>query len=209
MHEASDIDLLTRWREGDARAGAVLARRHFIAIRTYFVTKVALDHEDLVQETFARMVGKRDSFRGDASFKVYLFGIARMVLLEHFRARHRDRRVEPMESSAIDLEGARASSVLVELEDHRLLLDALRHLELCDQELLELYYWQDLSAREVAELHGVPEPTVRSRVRAALKRLTSRYTELSQQSHKQSLEPALVEGWLQDLRAQLGAGPSG
>jgi RNA polymerase sigma-70 factor (ECF subfamily) len=170
------------------------------------VTKVPFDYEDLVQETFTRMLAKRDSYRGDASFKVYLLGFARLVLLEHFRARQRDRRFEPMDSSAADLGGARASSILVEREDHRILLDALRHLDLRDQELLELYYWQDLSAREVAEVQGVLESTVRSRVRAALKRLTQRFTKLSLQARDQDLDPRLLEGWLHELRAQLGPG---
>lgn len=207
MSDQSESELLARWREGDAAAGQLLARRYFVAVRTYFVTKVSSDQEDLVQETFARLVSKRDVFRGEASFKVYLFGFARMVLLEHFRARQRNQMIEPLESSAIDLDGAHASSVLVDREHHRLLFDALRHLELREQELLELYYWQDLSAREIAELQDVPEPTIRSRVRAALKRLTNHYTRLSQQVHEQDLDPKLLEGWLLEVRPELGLGP--
>lgn len=204
MSDPSDTELLDRWRQGNARAGGQLARRHFVSIRTYFVTKVPFAHEDLVQETFTRLVGNRDRFRGDSSFKVYLFGFARMVLLEHFRACQREGRIEPMETSVIDLEGTRASSLLIEHEHQRLLIDALRHLELRDQELLELYYWQDLSAREIGEHQGVLESTVRSRVRAALERLTRRYTELSQQPRERELDPQDLEDLLVELRTPLG-----
>jgi RNA polymerase sigma-70 factor (ECF subfamily) len=203
VSDASDTELLTRWRQGDGRAGGQLARRHFVAIRTYFVTKVPVAHEDLVQETFTRMVGSKDRFRGDSSFKVYLFGFARLVLLEHFRARQRDQRIEPMDTSVIDLDGTGVSTWLVEREHHRLLLDALRHLELREQELLELYYGKDMSAREIAEHHGVPEPTVRSRVRAALKRLTQRYTELCEQPSERELDEQDLERLLAELRTPI------
>jgi RNA polymerase sigma factor (sigma-70 family) len=202
--DATDTELLTRWRQGDGRAGSELARRHFVAIRTYFVNKVSVAHEDLVQETFTRMLSHSHRFRGDSSFKVYLFGFARLVLLEHFRARQRDQRIEPMATSGIDLGGTGASSLLGEREQHRLLLDALRRLELRDQELLELYYWQDLSAREIAEHQGVPEPTVRGRVRAALKRLARHYEERSQQPHERELDEQALEGLLAELRTRLG-----
>jgi RNA polymerase sigma factor (sigma-70 family) len=199
-----DTELLDQWRQGDAKAGSRLLGRHFAAIRAYFVNKVPLAHEDLVQETFARLVVKRDRFRGDSSFKVYLFGIARLVLLEHFRARLRDQKIEPMDTSVIDLDGTRASTLVVEHEQHRLLLDALRRLELRDQELLELYYWQDLSAREIGEHQGVLEPTVRGRVRAALGRLARHYGELSQAPHERGVDEQALEGLLVELRAWLG-----
>ena len=80
-----DLELLERWREGDRRAGNDLVRRYFPSVRAYFVNKVTIEYEDLVQETFARLMRARDRFRGDAGFRVYLFQIARYVLLEHFR----------------------------------------------------------------------------------------------------------------------------
>lgn len=167
------------------------------------MTKTPLDYEDLVQETFSRLVRQRDRFRGDSSFRVYMFGIAHMVLLEHFRSRRRDDRFQPMESSAADLGGARASSILAERERHRVLFDALRNLVLREQELLELYYWQKLTAGEIAQLHEVPEPTIRSRLRAALKRLRTRFHELSGQSHERSLGEDDFEGWMHEVQQGL------
>ena len=203
MAEPKDAELLEQWRDGDRSAGERLAARYFVAIRAYFLNKAPADHEDLVQETFARLSSKRERFRGDSSFRVFLFGIARMILLEYLRGKQRADRFDPMEHSVADVEGGRMSSLLAKRESHGLLLDALRGLPLLDQETLELYYWQQLSAREIAELQGLPEPTVRSRVRAALKRVRQAYGELAELPHSDNDDDAQVEGWLDELRSEL------
>jgi RNA polymerase sigma-70 factor (ECF subfamily) len=202
MAEASDVELLARWRDGDLRAGDTLAARYFLLIRGYFVNKAPADHEDLVQETFARLSSKRDRYRGESSFRVFLFGVARMILLEHLRAKQRDQRIDPMEHSVADLEGGRMSSLLAQREAHRMLLDALRELPLADQELLELYYWQKLTAREIGELHSASEPTIRSRLRAAIKRLTTAYMEIATHPHEREIEGE-IESWLTELRGEI------
>ena len=202
MGEAADVDLLERWCTGDNKAGEALAGRYFMAIRAYFLNKAPAEHEDLVQETFMRLVSKRERFRGDSSFRVFLFGVARMVLLEYLRAKQKAKRFDPMESSVADVEGGRLSSLLARDEKHTLLLDALRELPLADQEVLELYYWKQLTAREIGELHGLPERTVRSRVRAALKRASKRYAASAEQPLPDD-EDATIEGWLDELRSEL------
>lgn len=203
MSDASDIELLTRWREGHADAGQELARRYFPILRAYFISKAPLDYEELVANTMLRLVDKRDRFQAMSSFRVFVFGMARMILLEHFRAQRRDERFDPMESSAAELEGGRMSSMLARREEHRVLLESLRLLELRDQELLEHYYWQQLSAREIAEISGRPEGTIRTRIRAALERLARRYAEVAAQAHEREYTPRQLEEWLEDVRGSL------
>jgi RNA polymerase sigma factor (sigma-70 family) len=197
--EISDVELLEGWRRGDRQAGNVLVTRHFPRVRTYFVNKLPNEYEDLVQETFARLVDARDQYRGEASFKTYLFRIARYVLAEHLRKRYR-RQFEPANSSIAYLTDRRPSSLISERETHRLLLDALRQISLDDQDLLELYYWEELTAREVGSLFELVESTVRSRIRAALERLRREYVTLSNMPHERGLEVDDVELWLRELR---------
>lgn len=201
MDEPTDLELLERWRAADMRAGERLVGRHFPAIRAYFLNKASAEHEDLVQETFARLASKRDSYRGASSFRVFLFGIARMILFEHLRGRQRAGRFDPLEHSVADLEGGRLSSLMAQRESHRQLLAALRELPLVDQELLELYYWQKLTAGEIAEIQGLPERTIRSRVAAALKRAGKAHAAHAGRPLVHS--DAEVEGWLAELKAEL------
>jgi RNA polymerase sigma factor (sigma-70 family) len=187
MDEPTDLELLERWRAADMRAGERLVGRHFPAIRAYFLNKASAEHEDLVQETFARLASKRDS--------------ARMILFEHLRGRQRAGRFDPLEHSVADLEGGRLSSLMAQRESHRQLLAALRELPLVDQELLELYYWQKLTAGEIAEIQGLPERTIRSRVAAALKRAGKAHAAHAGRPLAHS--DAEVEGWLAELKAEL------
>jgi RNA polymerase sigma-70 factor (ECF subfamily) len=64
------------------------------AIYAYFLRMLGdpREAEELTQETFFRACLGALRFRGDSPVRTWLFGIARRVLLEHLRARHR---VEP------------------------------------------------------------------------------------------------------------------
>src|SRR5262245_61293281 len=128
MRETSDAELLDRWRLGDARAGEQLTTRHFMTVRAYFVNKAPAEYEDLVQETFLRVSSKRDNYRGTSSFRAFLLGIARMILLEFLRAKQRSNRFDPLEHSVADVEGGRMSSAMARDEFHQRLLLALREL---------------------------------------------------------------------------------
>jgi RNA polymerase sigma-70 factor (ECF subfamily) len=184
-----DLELLERWRGGDREAGNQLVRRLFPAIRRYFRNKLTADYEDLVQETFTRLVHARDDFRGEASLRTYVFRISRNVLAEHLRRRYlRGRHFAPATSSIVEVVGRRPSSLMLELESRCMLLEALRMLSLDDQDLLELYYWENLSGRELAE---VPVPTTRSRLRAAIGRLRQAYRKLGRELDTAGLEREL------------------
>jgi RNA polymerase sigma factor (sigma-70 family) len=201
----ADLELLEGWRAGNREAGDALFARHFAAVRGYFVAKFPQEHEDLIQEAFSRLVEGRDRFRGDSTFKTYLFRIARYVGHEHLRKRYKDgQALSPATSSLADLTGRRQSSLLAEREDHRLLLDALRNLPLEQQELVELYYWQRLTAKEIGGVFEVSESTVRGRIRLALKHLTKLHQQLGQQEHSRELGEDDLEGWLEQLREELG-----
>jgi len=200
----SDLVLLEKWREGDRLAGEQLVARHFKGIRRYFFVRFALEHEDLVQETFERLVKNRDRFRGDSSFKTYLYRIARYVGDEYLRRRYKlGDGFSPATSSLADLTGQRQSSLLAARENHRLLLDALWNMPLAQQELIQLYYWQDLTAGEVAAILELPEPTVRSRIRLALGHLAKLHQKLSQQEHTREISENEVEEWLEALSTEL------
>lgn len=202
MSDSDDADRLERWQAGDLAAGDALASRYFTILRAYFLTKAPSDYEDLVSATFLRLLDKRDAYRRESSFRVYLFGMARIILLEHFRAYRRNERFEPMQTSVAELEGAHFSSILAARGRHRLLIAAMRQLPLHEQELIEFYYWQGLPAREIAELQGLVESTVRSRIRAALGRVGKAYAEF-ENNPEAVPDPESVEGWLRELQAGL------
>ena len=85
-----DLELLARWRDGDRRAGHLLLSRYFDQVRGFFINSVGDDErEDLIQETFRRLVGAVGSFEGRSSFRTFLFRIAHNTLIDFYRRRGR------------------------------------------------------------------------------------------------------------------------
>ncbi len=159
--------LFQQWAEGDARAGSELFDRHFAELFRFFRNKAPEAVEDLIQETFLACVRSRATFRGDASFRTYVFTIARHELYAHFeRTRRRVGDTELGSLSVADL-GTSPSLALVKRRDLNLLLRALRALPLDLQVALELHYFEELDGPDIAAILGVPEGTVRSRLRRA------------------------------------------
>ncbi len=173
-----DNALLEAWRGGDRRSGALLFERYYNSIARFFANKASRDADDLIQRTFLRCVEKTADIRKPSSFRFYLFGIARNVLLEYYKEKsRRHRRVDDdFMITAIEDLGPTPSQVIANAREERLILRALRKIPLELQLILELYYWEELRARDLADVLEVPEGTVRTRIRRA-KQLLEREIE--------------------------------
>lgn len=202
-----DLVLLEAWRGGDQKAGNQLFNRHFDAICRFFANKVSSDVDDLIQRTFMACVESKDGFRGEASFRGYLFGVARNILRRHYRdKRYKGERFDALEVSVHDM-GPGPSMLVAERREQQLLLQALRQLPLDHQITLELYYWESMSGSELAAVLGIPEGTVRGRIRRAKQLLEESLAELSESPELLRSTVANLEDWAKGLRDQaLGDG---
>jgi len=176
-----DLKLFDLWRRGDTRAGSNLVRRHFDALHRFFASKAQGQIEDLIQQTFVACVEAKDAFRGESSFRAYLFGLARLQLYTYYRTSHRTRAFDFTTTSIRDL-GLSPTAVLAQREDQRLLALALQQVPIDQQIALELTYWEGLSAPDVARVLGVPENTVYSRLRRAKAHLKKALEQLSDEA---------------------------
>lgn len=200
-----DEALFQAWCDGEGAAGEALFDRHFAALHRFFHNKLGStsDADDLVQRTFLGCVEARDRFRGDASFRSYLFGIAHKTLLMHFRGR--SRKQDPIDFgtvSVVDL-GASPSVRVGQREEERLLLAALRRLPLESQVVIELHYWESMSSAEIGDVLELPAGTVRSRLRRARALLETAIQELGETPAVALSTTRDLEGWAQRLREQL------
>jgi len=160
-----DGELLDRWRGGDRAAGSQLFDRHYESVSRFFANKAGdTSAPDLVQNTFMALVESRDRFRGDAAFRTYLFATARNLLFKHYRTRQRQPELDFGVTSLFDLSPS-PSSLVARSREERLLLDALCRIPLDYQVVLELYYWEAMTAAEIGAVLGVPEGTARTRLR--------------------------------------------
>lgn len=204
----TDAELLRAWRRGDDSAGEALFERHYHSVSRFFRNKVD-EPADLVQQTFMACLENADRFRGDASFRTYLFAIATNVLRKHFRARSGPRGKVEFGSVSVEDLGDSPSRVLADNEQKRLLLRALRRLSMDQQVLLELHYWEQLKVSELAEILELPIGTVKTRMRTARQRLEVLIGELASSPNLQQSTISRLDEWAEAIREQLGrsAGP--
>ncbi len=188
-----DLALVDAWRSGDRRAGEALFRRHFQGISRFFRNKFSAGVDDLVQQTFMGLLEGRERLASGANFRSYLFGVAHNVLRAHLRGMARQGAFDPTTSAIVDLDPG-AGTMLGERQEQRLLLAALRSIPLEAQVALELVYWEQLNAAEIAEILGVPHSTMRSRIQRARQLLQQAIERLGE-------SPALIESTLGGLEA--------
>lgn len=174
----ADVALLERWRAGDTAAGEMLFERYFDAVVRFFRNKLADATDDLVQRTFLACVEGRDRLREDASFRSYLFGVAHNLLRKHFQARAIDGAIDFTARSVFDL-GPSPSSVIARTQAEQILLEALRRIPIDHQCALELHYWEELTAAEIADATGVPLGTAKTRLRRGRELLLEKVAELT------------------------------
>ena len=200
-----DYDHLRAWQAGDERAGELLFRRHYKLVLRFFYNKVGACAHDLVQRTFLGCLEARERIRGDASFRGFLFGVARNVLFDHYRLARRDR--EHIDFGSVSAEDLRPtpSSLVAQAREVEILLRALRQIPLEAQVILEMYHWEGMRAHEIGEVLGMPEPTVRTKIRRARLRLEQ---VIEENGASLALRRSTVEGietWADRIRNAIGA----
>lgn len=198
MTELDDLALLEHWRAGDASAGQTLFRRHFDSIYGFFATKCSTEADELVQCTFLACVRSRDRFRGDASFRTYLFTIARHELYRVLAARQKSSARFDFEVSSIaDLVSTPATR-LARNQEHLHLVEALQRLPVEQQMLLELHYWQEMEIGELAVIFDATAATIRQRLHRARKALKEQVESTAPKVATETLESmdAWVKGFM-------------
>jgi RNA polymerase sigma-70 factor (ECF subfamily) len=169
--DVADHELLDRWRAGDAGAGQQLFERHFDSIYGFFETKCEHEADELVQATFLACLRAKAQFRKEASFRTYLFTIARHELYRVLRGKRRDGERLDFEMSSIAELVSTPGTRMARNQEHRQLIEALRRLPVEQQALLELHYWEDMDIAQLAEVFESPAVTIRTRLHRARKAL--------------------------------------
>ncbi len=165
----SDFELLEAWRSGDANAGNTLVGRYYGPVLRFFEMRTRAA-EDLTQRTLLGCVESRERYRGEGSFRSYLFSIARNVLMQQLASQQSAARLSRFDEP----ESAHRTSVsmlMARRQEQQVLLASLALLPEHVQTMIVLYYWERLTAREIGEVMGTPTSTVTtqlSRARQAL-----------------------------------------
>ena len=168
----------------EARAGSVdafegLVRRYQVRVVNYALALVrdAAEAEDVAQETFIRSYRALKGFRGDSSFKTWLYSIATNTARTHLERRGRQPHLEDRsrEDGLQPAGAADVSSGVPDVEETLMKREAIDGaLAALPEELRLAVVLRDvegLEYKEIAIITGVPLGTVESRIFRARQRL--------------------------------------
>ncbi|HRE81165.1 MAG TPA: RNA polymerase sigma factor [Opitutaceae bacterium] len=143
------------------------------------LSRNATDAADLTQQTFFLLASNQESLRDSAKVKSWLFTT---LYREFLRGRRREARVTVTD----DVESERSEGPEIEpeaiarLDAERVML-ALQELPAAYREPVTLFYLQDLSYLEIAEVLSLPVGTVMSRLSRGKALLRTRLAQGEQQ----------------------------
>ena len=154
-------------RQRDAAVLETLVEHYQYRLVRYLVSLLGRRYrvDDLVQETWLRVLERGGSYDGRYRFEPWLFRVARNIALDTMRKR-------PMNSLDSN-EGDRSSpasgeaspyTLAARTQDAERLADAVQTLEPVYREALVLRFQEDLSLLEISVIVGAPVSTVASRI---------------------------------------------
>jgi len=172
--DTPDIFLVAAAKDGDHQAYAELCRRHSNQIRRTIlrITRDAADAEDMLQETFLKAYVHIGRFEGRSAFSSWLTRIAinSALMLSRKKRSHyvysleggvngNDfKLLEPTETA----HNPEESCILNALENE--CVRAIRYLSPTLRAVVQIRYREDASVAQIAEILGISEPAVKSRL---------------------------------------------
>lgn len=169
-----EMELVQRAAGGDHDAFRRLVHEHEVAIARVVTVMLGAgdDADDIGQEAFVRFYRALPSFKGESSVRTYLTRIAMNLSIDALARRRRWNRVLRFDAAAEARQVA--GPVPLSLEDEKLrthVRAAVDQLDAKHRAVVVLRIMEDRTTRETADLLGVPEGTVMSRLKRALQKL--------------------------------------
>jgi RNA polymerase sigma-70 factor (ECF subfamily) len=185
---------MIRFQSGDRSAFALLVRRHQTHLYNFALRQLGNPPfaEEVVQDAFVRVVQSASDFKHESRFTTWLYTIARNLCIDQMRKRSLRKHPsldEPKradegegptlgEQTADSRANVERAAVAVEIRER--VMSAVDALPDDQREVFLLREVSNLPFKEIAVIVGVPENTVKSRMRYALERLQAALSEFEE-----------------------------
>lgn len=194
--DETDEALMVRYQRGEVHAFEVLLSRHRKPVYNYVLRFVhdPAQAEDVLQDTFLRVIKASANYEQQSKFTTWLYTIARNLCVDaarrgkHRRAQSLDAPLDDDEKGATlldvtaDKKGQVDRAVIGKQLGERIQEEVARLVEE-QREVFVMREVLNLSFKEIADVVGVSENTVKSRMRYALEKLRDaldEYRDLAQ-----------------------------
>ena len=191
LEQLSDEALMEAYQQGDTRAFELLLKRHQRPVFNFIYRQVGIEPvaEELLQEVFLRIIKGADRYERKAKFTTWMYTIARNICVDQSRrARHRQAVSLDAPLGRGDDDGRSLQDVVADggpavdrqaigRELQTKLKEAIESLNDEQREVFLMREYLNLPFKEIAEITGCPENTVKSRMRYALEHLRQQLEE--------------------------------
>ncbi|MDH4224123.1 MAG: sigma-70 family RNA polymerase sigma factor [Deltaproteobacteria bacterium] len=181
-----DHILINAHLKGEAKAYEVLYKKHSpdISRLVYSIVKNNTLVEDIVQEVFLLVYRYLPRFRGQSSFKTWVYRIAVNEALRQMKRSRRWVTLPQEEMEALPLpptlvgvkDGPTPERMVIEGEQKKMVRECMDQLPSAHRVILTLYYLEELPVHEIAEILDIPPGSVKSRLFYARKGLKDTLT---------------------------------
>lgn len=175
MSQHTDQHLIAETLKGNSRSYGMLVEKYqayvfTIAIR---VVKLKEEAEEVAQDTFVKAYESLRSFRGDSKFSSWLYSIAYRKALDRVRKSSRQQTSELLEEITEDdtkfaenaLEQMEAKERTAKIEE------CIMALPETDAALITLYYFEEKSVKEIAQVVNLSEDNIKIKLYRSRKKL--------------------------------------
>ena len=168
----TDEVLIGRIANGDRLAMQVLFARHHVRVYRFVLRLVRNEStaEDLISEVFLDVWRQANKFEGRSAVSTWLLAIARFKALSELRRKPEQELDEDM-AEAIEDTSDTPEVALEKKDKSEILRKCMVSLSAEHREIIDLVYYHEKSVEEVAEIVGIPEATVKTRMFYARKKL--------------------------------------
>jgi RNA polymerase sigma factor (sigma-70 family) len=161
--DEQDAILAVRCQLADRQAWDELVRRWHPRLWRFVVGMLTdrASAEDVLQNVWLRVIRSLVRLRDPEKLSPWLYGIARAAIADRLREQYR----RPTEGEVGEIPDSDSNLNAVDVADS--LRAGLKLLHPADREVVVLYYLEERSLEEVAEISNIPPGTVKSRLHRA------------------------------------------
>lgn len=176
----SDLVLIDAYKNGDKEAMGVLIERHskYLSTGLFSLIRDPILLEDMIQETWIKVMEKLDSYKRDISFRAWVIQIAKNLYIDQYRrSKRKGRKIEVPEKieegqffTILSPSERSPEQIMIDSEVDFDVNEVLSFLSKEQREVIVLRIFQDFSFKEIADYMGeeVSINTILGRMRYAL-----------------------------------------
>lgn len=186
MESLSDNALMLKVKSGDLDKMGLLYQRYHQQLYGFFFKMCGKSSisEDMVQNVFFRMLKYRHTYKGEGSFKTWIYHLSRNVFADQYRKNKRFNFSEDMAKYETTIEKEQnQEELLIEYQDRILLRRAIGQLSEEKRELLILSKYQGLKYEEIADILNCSAGALKVRLHRIIKELQTSFNKMEKEGN--------------------------